>query len=91
MIRWKAEKEGQLKGDFDMKRLENWGNHESSDKNRNNVNSFHLKLENTMTLPQSGTTIKKTSASGRLCLKSYIQFWRLRIDNVLGGNRYAYR
>lgn len=24
-------------------------------------------------------------------LKSYIQFWRLRIDNILGGNRYAYR
>lgn len=59
MIRWKAEKERQLKGDIDMKRLENWGNHESSDKKRNNVDSFHLKLKNTMTLPQSGTTITK--------------------------------
>lgn len=44
-----------------------------------------------MTLPQSGTATTKTSASECLCLKSYIQFWRLRVGNVLGGNRYAYR
>ena len=42
-----------------MKGLDNWGNYESSDNNKNNINIFHLKLENTVTLPQSGITIKK--------------------------------
>ena len=42
-----------------MKGLENWGNYESSDKNKNNINIFHFKLEHTMTLPQSGITITK--------------------------------
>lgn len=66
------------------------GNHESSTEKRSNINIFHpnwrilwpcLKVEQQ----------QETSASECLCLKSYIQFWRSRIDNVLGGNRYAYR
>jgi hypothetical protein len=44
-----------------------------------------------MTLLQSGIKATECSASECLCLKSYIQCWRLRTDNVLGGNSYAYR
>lgn len=57
---------------------------------KNNINIFHLNGKY-YDLASKWNNNKRTSASESLCLKSYIQFWRLRMDNILGVNRYAYR